>query len=1024
MKPLRLTIQAFGPYPGREVVDFRDAISSGLFGIYGKTGSGKSSVFSAMTFALFGKPANAEQEPTTLRSDHAEAATITEVEFVFDLADRRYVILRQPDQMRPKKIGSGETRLPHEAYFFDATGMQLEDIKADHRGKMIAEKKVGVVDEAICGVLGYKSEQFRQIVLLPQGKFETFLTSKTKDRVSILRELFDVSLYRGLTEKLKAEADASENAIKQEREFCTRQLKDEGFESTDALTSGIQECNTQVATLADAELAANQVWDEAQRQLAATRDLEAKFSNSEMANNRLMELNSKGEEMAALEKRVAKAAKAQSLKDVEDAAIRAAWDLAEARKKMEAARNKAETEKQTAQQAAEALTKEESRSGELQALNERIFALTSHKETIKTAAGLRIALQGAQAVEKLAFDKLNSAQNSLVDIQDKLRTKTTQWESAVEATERRKELMAVLIELNNSMKIAQAFENAQNGIVEAKLDVEKLEADFQVQRESELAASKKFDEAERKLSAVQALHLALKLADGESCPVCGSTAHPHPATGKIENEGLGPAFQSAKDALDAAKRKTETAAQKLTKAQGALAQRESQFFGLERPATSVADIRGEVTAAQRVHDEIVVSADPLVAQKELDDLNSKLDTENQTLAVTQGALAEAKQKTAGVFAQYQQAISGVPEDLRVVGALETALGKAQVDLNKRLEALTAAQKADGEAKLAAVEAKAEAEGAAGVVSGYLQRNEESKKSFQDRLAGIGMTESDYQAFKPATTSIVVDQKTVDGYKFDLKIAQDAATNTSSQINGLARPDVLARTSELAAADASRKQAMEHSFGAKERFKRLDELRNKLRETLQRLDEEEAKSGPLRNMAALCSGINPLRLDLETFSIGAMFDQALEAANLRLMPMTSSRYRLERDIEGSGNGRRGLGIQAFDAYTGKSRPTSTLSGGETFIFALALALGLADVVESTNGKIRLDTVFIDEGFGSLDTENESGTLDQVLHALGSLVKKSRAVGLISHVPLVQEAIPNGFYVRKTMTGSSIDTRGIT
>ncbi len=242
MKPLRLTIQAFGPYPGREVVDFRDAIKSGLFGIYGKTGSGKSSVFSAMTFALFGKPANADQEPTTLRSDHAEAATTTEVEFVFDLADRRYVILRQPDQMRPKKIGSGETRLPHEAYFFDATGMQLEDIKADNRGKMIAEKKVGVVDEAICGVLGYKSEQFRQIVLLPQGKFETFLTSKTKDRVSILRELFDVSLYRRLTEKLKAEADAAENAIKQEREFCTRQLKDEGFESTDALTSGIQDC--------------------------------------------------------------------------------------------------------------------------------------------------------------------------------------------------------------------------------------------------------------------------------------------------------------------------------------------------------------------------------------------------------------------------------------------------------------------------------------------------------------------------------------------------------------------------------------------------------------------------------------------------------------------------------------------------------------------------------------------------------------------------------------------------------------
>jgi DNA repair protein SbcC/Rad50 len=1022
MKPLRLTIQAFGPYPGREVVDFRDAISSGLFGIYGKTGSGKSSVFSAMTFALFGKPANAEQEPTTLRSDHAEAATTTEVEFVFDLADRRYVILRQPDQMRPKKIGSGETRLPHEAYFFDATAMQLEDIKADNRGKMIAEKKVGVVDEAICGVLGYKSEQFRQIVLLPQGKFETFLTSKTKDRVSILRELFDVSLYRRVTEKLKAEADAAENAIKQEREFCTRQLKDEGFESTDALTSGIQECNTQVATLADAELAANRVWDKAQRQLAAARDLEAKFSNSETANNRLMELNSKGEEMAALEKRVAKAAKAQSLKDVEDAAIRAAWDLAEARKKMDAARIKAETAKQTAQQSAEALTNEEGHSGELQALNEQVFTLTSHKETIKTAAGLRVALEGAQATEKSTLGNLNSAQKILFDIQDKQRTKKAQWENAVKDSGSRKDLMAKLSELNNSLKIAQAFENAQKGIVEAKLDVANLQSDFEVHSGAERVASQTFEEAERNLSAVQALHLAHKLTDGEPCPVCGSTIHPSPATGKIENEGLDLAFRSAKSAIDAAKAKTAAAAQKLTKAQGALTERESQFSSLEKPEKPTTEIRTLVTATQRAHDTIVVIVDPLVAQNEYDDLILKLETENRNLAETQTALAEAKQETSAASAQYQQAISGVPEYLRVVGALEVALGKAQAELNQRQNALIAAQKADGEAKLAAVGARAEAEGAAGAVNGYLQRNEESKKSFHDRLAEIGMTEPDYQALKPAIASVVVDQKKVGDYKFELKIAQDAATNTSSQTNGLTRPDVVAGIAQLAAADAGHKQAMEHSIRAKERLKRLNDLLSKLRDTLQRLDEEEAKSGPLRNLAALCSGTNPLRLDLETFAIGAMFDQALEAANLRLMPMTSNRYRLERDVEGSGNGRRGLGIQAFDAYTGKSRPTSTLSGGETFIFALALALGLADVVESTSGKIRLDTVFIDEGFGSLDTENDSGTLDQVLHALGSLVKKSRAVGLISHVPHVQEAIPNGFYIRKNTTGSSIETRG--
>jgi exonuclease SbcC len=141
------------------------------------------------------------------------------------------------------------------------------------------------------------------------------------------------------------------------------------------------------------------------------------------------------------------------------------------------------------------------------------------------------------------------------------------------------------------------------------------------------------------------------------------------------------------------------------------------------------------------------------------------------------------------------------------------------------------------------------------------------------------------------------------------------------------------------------------------------------------------------------------------------------------PMSGGRYTLERELEGGvGRARRGLGIRVFDLYTGKTRPPATLSGGETFIAALALALGLSDIMESVSGRVRLDTIFIDEGFGSLDTENESGTLDQALQVLTGLVSQRRSVGLISHVPLVQEAIPNGFYVRKDMRGSRVEAKG--
>lgn len=198
-----------------------------------------------------------------------------------------------------------------------------------------------------------------------------------------------------------------------------------------------------------------------------------------------------------------------------------------------------------------------------------------------------------------------------------------------------------------------------------------------------------------------------------------------------------------------------------------------------------------------------------------------------------------------------------------------------------------------------------------------------------------------------------------------------------------------------------------------RLTHIRNLRSDIDGTLENILAYENETTPLRALSALFNADNPLRLDLETYAIGTMFDHVLAAANLRLRPMTNGRYSLARENDGSGGrSRRGLGISVFDLYTGK---------GRTFIAALELALGLSDVVESVSGKVHLDTTFIDEGFGNLDTENGSGTLDQVLRVLTDLAGQRRAVGVISHVPLVQEAIPNGFYVHKDPRGSRIEQR---
>lgn len=263
---------------------------------------------------------------------------------------------------------------------------------------------------------------------------------------------------------------------------------------------------------------------------------------------------------------------------------------------------------------------------------------------------------------------------------------------------------------------------------------------------------------------------------------------------------------------------------------------------------------------------------------------------------------------------------------------------------------------------------------------------------------------------------------LDTFRESLTRAQSRVDDTSAAIADCEPPDlVLLRagrdTAQIAAFAASRAAA-----DARANCNQLTQLLESLREQMDRLARLNEESGPLRALADAFEGRNAMNITLETYAVGAMFDQVLEAANLRFGPMSQGRYRLERDVQTVGGRRkRGLDIRVHDIQTGRAREVTTLSGGETFIAALALALGLSDIVEMTHGAIRLDTIFIDEGFGSLDSDCDGGTLDQVLQVLQDIVGQRRAVGLISHVPLVQQAVPNGFSVVKTPSGSRIEER---
>lgn len=1023
MRPVRLTMQAFGPYPTRETVDFREAVDAGLFGIYGQTGSGKSTIFSAMTFALFGEPAKSEQDAPSLRSDHADADVQTEVEFVFDIGERRFVVVRQPEQTRPRKRGEGAARSLHVAFLFDATGLMLDDIREGQRGRIIAERKVREVDDAIEKILGYGAAQFRQIVLLPQGRFETFLASKTPDRLSILRELFDVALYRELTVRLKAGAEAAEREVSQEREHCVRRLKGEGFESTEAMTIAIAEADGRREELIQLEEASRLAVAVAQTEVQEARKIEERFIADEHARKQLAVLQAGKSEMDALAERVVRAERARFLLDPEAGVVTTAGDVGAAEARLLEARNAASQAEARDRALASALKVEADRAGEIDMLTRQVAEFERHQKTLEQATHMVRAVEAAQMAERAANDDLNAAAAKLQTLQSEGRVRADTLRQARIAGELRHSFQVQLAALRSSFDAATTFESAQAAVDEAARAVEQTTVEHERARQVAEAARKNCEDAERSLSEAQALHLASKLAPGESCPVCGATEHPAPATGSIVHSGRDLAFREANDKRAKADAASRAAENKLTGARSILAERQTRLASVEAQGQPASTIQSNVAATEKTLNELGPPVDLAKAETELDSLKGEIDACITLRDAFREALADKRNVAASTKARLDQALSSIPEPQREPPALATALGKSQQALTDRRNAVARAQQAATAAREASLSAAKDRQAAEAALEDCRERHRGALELFGSRLAQASLSRDEFQGLKPAIVTLDEDRTRIESYRRGIERAEEAASMAASAIHDQIRPDLLNIGAMQVEAEKKLTEATEQRVRTVQRLEYLSKLRDDLAETSRRLDEAEAASGPLRKLAALANGVNPQNLDLETFAIGAMFDQVLEAANRQLGPMTSSRYRLERDLEGAGRGRRGLGIQVFDSHTGKARSTETLSGGETFIAALALALGLADVVESANGKVRLDTIFIDEGFGSLDTENGAGTLDQVLQALSALVSQSRAVGVISHVPLVQEAIPNGFYVRKNLTGSSVEARGV-
>jgi exonuclease SbcC len=1021
MKPLLLTLQAVGPYAGRQTIDFRAVLDSGLFGIYGATGSGKSTIFSAMTFALFGEAARSEQHAATLRSDHADAGLLTEVELVFESAGRTYRIVRQPEQTRPAKRGGGETKEAHKAWLFDVTGLDLDKLNDANTGKVLAETKIKIVDDAIEKLLGYRAAQFRQIVLLPQGRFEAFLSADTKERLEILRDLFDVTLYRRLTDRLKADADAAERKVAAARAVCIARLSAENFATMDALAEGISDAEIRHRDQSGAAAKAKAEWDAALQAYQAAAQTDAQFVEHRAAEQNLATLDASRPEIDALTARLKLARIVASLADAASARDTSRTDVDAAHKRQTAAADrlkKAEAETHRAKQTRDGLAQQ---SAAIESKKSELHTLRDHANRLATSETLRSTATAAQTKAHESATAVDAAKSTLATLTSRKDATAKALTAAQSAQVQRSQLNATASHLRERLTAAKAYEDATQKASAAQTSLQRAEADRASAATSHQTAQATFATAEQALLKNHAAHLAVHLTPGEPCAVCGSPDHPAPARGTSGSQRLDENYTRAKATLDAARARANEAATHFEIAKQTLTERQAALAALTPPERTAAALTTELQSIEANLSRLGAPADEAALSASLGKLDSELAAAMAFLERAQVAERDAAKSAAAAQQSLDDSIAAIPSNLREANALQSAIATLSQAIANFDRDTQAAALADQNATAQHAAALRETETIAAEVTRLAVHLTRVEQNFADRLAANGLTAAEYDRRKADVVMIPELEKRIRHHEDQRAAAVDRLQRAAAAIASLIRPDLTALASARDTAANAFDTLNTAATEAAARLAQLRKLQTDLAAEGQRLDALEKEAAPLRELSEAFSGKTYQKIDLETFAISTLFDRILEAANLRLGPMTRGRYSLMRETAGQGNARRGLGIAVEDTYTGRQRPTSTLSGGETFIAALALALGLSDVVESAHGAVRLDTIFIDEGFGSLDSENDGGTLETVLQTLQDLVGTTRAVGLISHVPLVQQAIPNGFFVTKTPGGSHIEVR---
>ena len=1021
MKPISLTIEAFGPYRDSVTLDFSKLENHSMFLISGPTGAGKTSILDAMVYALYGEPSGEVRKTDAIRSDFAEPERMTRVDFSFAIGDAQYRIERLPKQMVAKKRGTGMREQNASATVYEMK---------DGEWKVIATSAAAIRD-TIQRIIGFRKDQFLQVVLLPQGEFRKLLVASTNEREELLHTLFRTELYRKLQEALKSAYDEAKAGIEENLMKQTALIQSIPLDE-DTLVLTIEHVRELLENREPHRDGLVVKRDEAVAEMNRLNTLRNEWALYNQAQQSLIEATSKLDIVKAKEpERAQLREKVQFLNSLSPvhALYKQYIDKQSTLTTLERALSDAEKSVNTATQhesncieAHEAL---ESQAETIQAKRTTLAQLQQQSETFDELGLLKKKLSALRSdVEQLDSKKSES------DL-ERQRQLIKQIEVDVENLRKQLQENSTLLDkipvIQEQLNHLQRYSELVDEISQVQKEVAAKEETLSTLDKAVKEAKVHLERLEHLMQEGRAYELVPFVKKGEPCPVCGSIEHPHLATK--------PELYPTKAEVEVARELRDKELQKQANEVGqrdALVGRVHELSDHKNGQVSI--LKSSIDSFSE-ENFASIQQDLLAQMEELKTLRGESEQLSKTISDTERRLSTSKDTLAKSEIAHN-------ELLKTLHELEVSIGSVQAKIDSLSESLPttdvelwrkqvtslSSEIKEYDAQLTVTTKQLEeARGQLSAKRGRLetlssQVKEERKnlellhEEYAQSLQSIALSEIDF-------VEALSDFNALEDFKTKLYELEESFSTAQAVYDAALKTTESVDKPSDTVSDEVYDAAVEHRDTLVGNLAAWDKETKHIETTLSSLEELESSMGEARKKVEFLGRLNDLanggeqgfkNVTFERYVLGAILDEVVYAANLRLQKMSRSRYSLERsDYTGGGRGKQGLDLAVMDAFTGQSRPANTLSGGETFLASMALALGLADVIQSYAGGIHMDTMFIDEGFGTLDPD----TLELAMETLVQLQSSGRLIGMISHVPELKTRIPAHLEVTRGDDGST-------